>query len=122
ALVRRLQSENCEIVTAGRSDVDLLRQEQTENWLETNSLTLTRNSTSRKRILKTQLRRLSDVRENGNHPGCVGRCIFRFCARSDGYFNYKKRPSIVELSVYKNVITVNNYRNDINSIGNIMLR
>ncbi|MFC5509208.1 GDP-L-fucose synthase, partial [Bosea massiliensis] len=33
ALVRRLQSENCEIVTAGRSDVDLLRQEQTENWL-----------------------------------------------------------------------------------------
>jgi len=33
ALVRRLQSEACEVVTAGRSDVDLLRQDQTENWL-----------------------------------------------------------------------------------------
>jgi GDP-L-fucose synthase len=36
ALVRRLQSENCEIVTAGRSDVDLLRQDQTESWLSKN--------------------------------------------------------------------------------------
>lgn len=36
ALVRRLQSENCEIVTAGRSDVDLLRQDQTESWLGKN--------------------------------------------------------------------------------------
>jgi len=36
ALVRRLQSENCEILMAGRSDVDLLRQEQTESWLAKN--------------------------------------------------------------------------------------
>lgn len=36
ALVRRLQSEACEVVTAGRSDVDLLRQDQTENWLSKN--------------------------------------------------------------------------------------
>lgn len=33
ALVRRLQTENCKIVTAGRNDADLLRQDQTENWL-----------------------------------------------------------------------------------------
>jgi len=36
ALVRRLQSEACEIVTAGRSDIDLLRQDQTESWLARN--------------------------------------------------------------------------------------
>ena len=36
ALVRRLRSEACQIVTAGRSDVDLLRQDQTENWLSRN--------------------------------------------------------------------------------------
>lgn len=36
ALVRRLQSEACEVVTAGRSDVDLLRQDRTENWLSKN--------------------------------------------------------------------------------------
>ncbi|HEV7256390.1 MAG TPA: GDP-L-fucose synthase [Bosea sp. (in: a-proteobacteria)] len=36
ALVRRLQGEACQIVTAGRSDVDLLRQDQTESWLAKN--------------------------------------------------------------------------------------
>lgn len=36
ALARRLQSEACEVVTAGRSDVDLLRQDQTESWIAKN--------------------------------------------------------------------------------------
>ncbi|KPF62818.1 GDP-L-fucose synthase [Bosea sp. AAP35] len=36
ALVRRLQSESCEVLTAGRGDVDLLRQDQTESWLAKN--------------------------------------------------------------------------------------
>lgn len=36
ALVRRLRSEPCEIVLAGRSEVDLLRQSQTERWLAQN--------------------------------------------------------------------------------------
>jgi GDP-L-fucose synthase len=36
ALVRRLQREICEIITADRSEVDLLRQDQTENWLARN--------------------------------------------------------------------------------------
>lgn len=36
ALIRRLQGENCEILTAGRADLDLLRQDQTERWLAAN--------------------------------------------------------------------------------------
>jgi GDP-L-fucose synthase len=34
ALVRRLEKENCEILTAGRSELDLTRQDQTEAWLD----------------------------------------------------------------------------------------
>jgi GDP-L-fucose synthase len=34
ALVRRLSSENCEIVTADRSAVDLSRQASVENWMD----------------------------------------------------------------------------------------
>lgn len=33
ALVRRLTSENCEIITAGRDEIDLLRQNEVETWL-----------------------------------------------------------------------------------------
>lgn len=33
AIVRRLQSENCEIITAGRDVVDLKNQAQTKKWL-----------------------------------------------------------------------------------------
>jgi GDP-L-fucose synthase len=33
ALVRRLEREGCEILTAGREDADLTRQDQTENWM-----------------------------------------------------------------------------------------
>ena len=33
ALVRRLRSEGCEILTVSRSDVDLTRQEPTERWI-----------------------------------------------------------------------------------------
>ena len=33
ALVRRLQSETCEVVTTTRAEVDLLRQKDTEDWL-----------------------------------------------------------------------------------------
>lgn len=33
ALVRRLQSEDCEIVTAGRDSLDLTRQAETEDWI-----------------------------------------------------------------------------------------
>ena len=33
ALVRRLESEGCELVTVGRNDVDLRRQTETEDWL-----------------------------------------------------------------------------------------
>ncbi len=33
ALVRRLMQENCEILTAGRGEVDLRRQQPTEEWL-----------------------------------------------------------------------------------------
>jgi GDP-L-fucose synthase len=33
ALVRRLSSEGCEIVTAGREEVDLARQEAVERWM-----------------------------------------------------------------------------------------
>lgn len=36
ALVRRLKHEGCQILTASRSDVDLLRQDQTERWLAAN--------------------------------------------------------------------------------------
>ena len=34
ALVRRLAREDCEILTAGREDLDLVRQEQVERWME----------------------------------------------------------------------------------------
>ncbi|MGH6924852.1 MAG: GDP-L-fucose synthase [Propylenella sp.] len=34
ALVRRLGSESCEIVTASRADADLTRQAETERWME----------------------------------------------------------------------------------------
>ena len=33
AIVRRLASEHCEIITAGRDDVDLERQDQVERWM-----------------------------------------------------------------------------------------
>jgi len=33
AIVRRLQSEKCEILTAGRGDLDLMRQSEVEEWL-----------------------------------------------------------------------------------------
>ena len=33
ALVRRLANEDCEILTVGRGEVDLTRQEQTEHWI-----------------------------------------------------------------------------------------
>ncbi len=36
ALMRRLQSEGCQLLTAGRAELDLLRQDQTERWLVTN--------------------------------------------------------------------------------------
>ncbi len=34
AIVRRLQAEDCEIITATRAEVDLSRQEQVEAWME----------------------------------------------------------------------------------------
>jgi GDP-L-fucose synthase len=34
AVVRRLASEDCEIVTVGRSQIDLRRQEETERWMK----------------------------------------------------------------------------------------
>jgi GDP-L-fucose synthase len=34
ALLRRLQSEDCEIITADRNALDLSRQDETERWLE----------------------------------------------------------------------------------------
>jgi GDP-L-fucose synthase len=34
ALVRRLERENCEILTAGREELDLLRQAAVEDWLQ----------------------------------------------------------------------------------------
>jgi GDP-L-fucose synthase len=34
ALVRRLAGEDCEVLTAGRQECDLVRQEQVERWLE----------------------------------------------------------------------------------------
>ena len=36
AIARRLKSENCEILTADRSALDLTRQEATEHWLDAN--------------------------------------------------------------------------------------
>lgn len=36
ALIRRLQSENCEILTVSRAELDLRRQEPVEEWLSTN--------------------------------------------------------------------------------------
>ncbi|MEX0346033.1 MAG: GDP-L-fucose synthase family protein [Rhizobiaceae bacterium] len=36
AIVRRLASENCQILTAGRDEVDLSRQEQVETWFDDN--------------------------------------------------------------------------------------
>ena len=36
AIVRRLASENCEVITAGREQVDLLDQKQTHEWLAQN--------------------------------------------------------------------------------------
>jgi GDP-L-fucose synthase len=33
AILRRLQSENCEILTADRGDLDLIRQDEVEDWL-----------------------------------------------------------------------------------------
>ena len=34
AIVRRLASEECKILTAGREAVDLTRQNETEQWLQ----------------------------------------------------------------------------------------
>ena len=36
ALMRRLQSEDCEIITADRKDIDLRRQVETEDWMQAN--------------------------------------------------------------------------------------
>ncbi|WP_108880557.1 GDP-L-fucose synthase [Anderseniella sp. Alg231-50] len=36
ALVRRLQSEKCSVLTASRDDADLVRQEDVENWMNAN--------------------------------------------------------------------------------------
>lgn len=36
AIVRRLERENCEIITAGRDQVDLVNQAQTEAWIKAN--------------------------------------------------------------------------------------
>lgn len=36
ALVRRLAQEECEVLTAGRSEVDLTRQAEVERWVEAN--------------------------------------------------------------------------------------
>ena len=36
ALVRRLQSENCEILVISRAELDLRRQEPVEEWLSAN--------------------------------------------------------------------------------------
>jgi GDP-L-fucose synthase len=36
AIVRRLASEGCEILVAGRAEVDLTRQDQVESWMEKN--------------------------------------------------------------------------------------
>lgn len=36
ALLRRLQAEDCEVITAGREELDLTRQAETEAWLEAN--------------------------------------------------------------------------------------
>jgi GDP-L-fucose synthase len=36
AIARRLASEGCEILTVGRAEVDLRRQEQVERWLDAN--------------------------------------------------------------------------------------
>lgn len=36
AIVRRLQSERCSVLTADRAALDLTRQEQVENWIEEN--------------------------------------------------------------------------------------
>ena len=33
ALLRRLESENCEILTVGRDELDLRRQEDVERWM-----------------------------------------------------------------------------------------
>lgn len=33
AIVRRLETEDCEVLTAGRDEVDLTRQDQTEAWM-----------------------------------------------------------------------------------------
>ncbi len=36
ALVRRLATEGCDVLTATRSELDLVRQDQVENWMEKN--------------------------------------------------------------------------------------
>jgi GDP-L-fucose synthase len=36
AIVRRLAREECEVITAGRETVDLMRQKETEDWLAAN--------------------------------------------------------------------------------------
>ena len=36
AVVRRLQGSGCEVLVAGRADVDLVRQDQVERWMERN--------------------------------------------------------------------------------------
>ena len=36
AVARRLQGTGCEVLVAGRSDVDLVRQDQVERWMERN--------------------------------------------------------------------------------------
>ena len=36
ALVRRLQSEECSVLTAGREDADLTRQQEVEGWMNAN--------------------------------------------------------------------------------------
>ena len=59
ALVRRLQSEDCEIITVDRKDVDLRRQAETEDWMQANKPDLVFLSAAR----------VGGIQANNSYPG-----------------------------------------------------
>lgn len=58
ALVRRLQSEACTIVTAGREDADLTRQEEVERWM----------NASRPQVVFLAAAKVGGIQANNSYP------------------------------------------------------
>lgn len=58
ALVRRLASENCSVITAGRETMDLLRQSEVEAWMKAN----------RPQVVFLAAAKVGGIHANNTHP------------------------------------------------------